>query len=305
MKLKTKIIWVVLNLTVFIACSPKIYEHMGFLSRLIVVDGKQDEWDNPLRYYDKQSKLTYEVRNDNSNIYIAFKANEMETVMRIIRNGICLSIDTAYGKDDYPISITFPVAQNDFPAGNKPDDFKNRPKDSMGMRPPPMPDSMRMRKPASAKIKLVGFSNNGDELVKSFQNRYGIEAAIESGQESIFLEIKIPFSALYKRNLTPKDTANALFFEVNLPAMSAGDKKMMPPGSTNDNENGPPSHGSGGPPQGGGGMFGGGGGMSGGGMPSGGPPGGGGNGMGPMVPGSESQATPSIFRFQLRPVYNK
>lgn len=252
----------------------------------IEIDGKQNEWDKPLRYYDANSKLFYELRNNDENMFIAFAAKDAKTMMRVMQQGIILNIDTAQGKDDYPISIVFPKNEKPMP----PKDFK------AGEMPPKM-EGINKRSMRSSKIQVCGFDGITSETLDNKKNKYGLEAVFELEQNEIFCEIKIPFASFYKRRLNANDSTKAIFFEVCLNA--ATDNLPLPIGSPDEMES--PDRGggmNGGPPTGG---------MPGGGkMPGGPPPGGMGGGPGggspPMPNGNNGiDNTTSIFRFQLRP----
>jgi hypothetical protein len=281
------------------ACAPKTYNSMIWQPTPVAIDGKANEWGTPLRYYDKNSKLFYEIKNDRENIYIAFSANENDIIMRAKQRGVKIAIDTLYGKDDYPASITFPVRKG-HPMGMKPDMKGNQ-----GM--PQRPDSafrakgMPNRPGMTPSIKLTGWGGKEVDTIQANGNKYGIEAEMLNDPKAFFFELKIPFSSLYKRVLAASDTTKAIFFEVTLEASRMGDIQMPKGGGPGSLDNGGAPGGGdmpSGPPPGGGGGFGGGGGEG---------PGGGGPGGGGGIPRGEgmnqNDQTPSIFRFELRPKF--
>ena len=297
-----------------VACAPKTYNSMIWQPTPVAIDGKASEWGTPLRYYDKNSKLFYEIKNDRENIYIAFSANENDIIMRAKQRGVKIAIDTLYGKDDYPAAITFPIHKRP-PMGMKPDmmgkqdmpqrpDSTSRPKD-MPQRPDSAfrPKGMPNRPGMVPSIKLTGWSGKEADTIPARGNRYCIEAEMLNDPKLFFFELKIPFLSLYKRAITASDTAKAIFFEITLEASRMGDIQMPKGGGPGSLDN------SGAP-----------GGFDGGNMPSGPPPGGGGFGGGGEGPGggrhgdpgegggmprgegmNQNNQTPSIFRFELRP----
>jgi hypothetical protein len=279
----------------------------------VAIDGKADGWGSPLRYYDKNSKLFYEIKNDRENIYIAFSANENDIIMRAKQRGVKIAIDTLYGKDDYPAAITFPVHKS-HPMGMRPDmmdkqDMPQQPdsgfqQKEMPQADSPFPPKERPNRPSMMpSIKLTGWSGKEADTITAKGNRYGIEAEMLNDPKSFFIELKIPFSNLHKRAITASDTTKAIFFEVTLEASRMGDIQMPKGGGPGNLDNG-------GAPGGFGGAD----------MPSGPPPGGGGfggegfgggrhgaPGEGAGMPRgegmSQSKQTPSIFRFELRPTF--
>lgn len=283
--IKAKLYLAALTAFTLASCAPKSYSSMMHTPSTIEVDGKQNEWDKPLRYYDANSKLFYELRNNDENMFIAFVAKDAKTMMRVMQQGIILNIDTAQGKDDYPISIVFPKNEKPMP----PKDFK------AGEMPPKM-EGINKRAMGSSKIQVCGFDGITSETLNNKENKYGLEAVFELEQNEIFCEMKIPFKSLYNRKLNATDSIKPLFFEVQLKAATQG--IQLPIGAPEENDNMEHGEYQGGPPKGN---------MLGGGkMPSGPPPGGMGGGPGggsPPMPSGNNQMDnkTSIFRFQLRP----
>lgn len=57
------------------------------------IDGKIDEWNIPLNYYDDGTKLNYTIINDDSAFYICIRALEESTQMRMLNAGFQISVD--------------------------------------------------------------------------------------------------------------------------------------------------------------------------------------------------------------------
>ena len=147
-------------------------------------------------------------------------------------------------------------------------------------------------------MQIGGFNAEESSIIESRNNQFGIEGEVSISPQSFFGELKIPFKSFYKKELTKTDSIKPLFFEIRLDAAERSDLQM-PKGNPDEMESGERNGMHGGPPQGGG--------FSGGGMQGGPPPGGmgqgGPGGGGPPQGGGEMQqnATPNIFRFELRP----
>lgn len=253
----------------------KKYDKIKLISSSIVIDGNSNEWSSPLYYYDEKSMLFYDLKNDKENLYIAFSAHKKETIQRIMQNGIQLSIDTAYGKDDYPIYISYPLRAN-------PPSPKERAEG--GLTP---------KESHKNNIKISGFkSQNDTDIVDALSNKYQLNAAFKVDKELYFCEIKIPLAEFYKKSLCANDSIHPFFFQVTLEALSGF------PIPQNDREDlqspgrpGAPSMGSGFPS---------------GGMSPGRPPGN--REFGPPPPGMIEQSegnTIRVFRFQLRPTIHE
>lgn len=294
------------------SCSSTVYKHIRWQEKAVIVDGQAADWPSPLRFYNSNGKLAYELSNDAQNLYIAIATTDRGTMHRIMRQGITIQLDTLRGKHRIPLKLRLPYHDR---FGIDP--FSENP--SMDAEQP-MPNNRAIGqghhhgKPSSASAEqrplpmegdtatprpmhdlqllakgLVGASA-GDSVLNQ-ENAYGISFGVGRGDERFFCELRIPFAAFYKSKLSVPDTAHALQVSFKLPAMSTGAHR--------------PSMGGGGDQMGGGGFHAGMGGMNGGGMGGGGMRGGGmGHGMPPgegreggMGEGSSSQEVNIELKF--------
>lgn len=79
------------------------------------VDGQLNEWPDPLSFSNTSQGFSYGVRNDSQYIYFAFHSNTRSVIMRVLRGGMTVIIDTS-GKRKERCLIDFPLA-----ASSKPD----------------------------------------------------------------------------------------------------------------------------------------------------------------------------------------
>ncbi len=258
------------------SCSSKVYQSMKKVDTPIAIDGNREEWGSPLRYYDNDSKLFFELRNDNENLYVAFSANDPESILRISSAGINLSIDTTDGKDEPPFNLTFPFFVEESKPEAKPEmsDSTLPPPPPMGMKAGkdsfkmgPKPEFHHKHKPKLTQIRVAKPNDNLEEVINPKDNSYNIDYNQQISHQEFFCEMKIPFKDFYKESLNLKDSNKVIIFNCTLLPMT-GNNLSMP--ENKNNQPAPPSKGGGmqGPPMGGG-M----GGMQGG--PRGGGPGGG------------------------------
>jgi hypothetical protein len=250
----------------FISCSKQIYDSSGWQSKLVTVDGKLSEWSNPLRFYDQQTGISYNITNDHDNLYFVCSVSNESLQTKILRSGLEFRIDTL-GKKSLGVGIKYPIG-NVSVTELKPNNQQT--KEGSGERPDHSAYKLKLLAQAT-EIQLIGFKPHLGKIISlSAPNSTGILAAINFDNSGIMnYEAVIPFSTFYKNVLTPSDSNTIFNFQI----------KVNPvPNSNNSSNNGSGMRGNG---MRGGGM-GGGGGMRGGGMGGGGMRGGGmhGGGMG-------------------------
>ncbi len=267
-------------------CSHKVYMGTRWQNSEIKVDGKEDDWDVPLKEYDKTAQLNYEVSNDRTNLYFAARTTDKTTIQKIMMAGLKIEIDTFAKSDGYPFSLKFPVMgrpmmgeRGGFPGNGPMGDFQGQ-GDENSERPqrPDMnqPNDNPMFMEQQDNIQLFGFNDLKEETSVKISDASGIRVKCERDSLNVlFYEAVIPFNTFYnKENITPFDTLGILSFKITLE--STGMPGMGDPSSMGEN-GGRPDMGGGRPSMGGGGappMGGGGPGGGPGGAPGGGPGGG-------------------------------
>ena len=114
MKQKHKKLIIGLIIMLFNSCSSQqpVYKSLWQVKDFTSADNK--ELQEPLRFYDKKSKLQYSITNDNKNMYICIKATDEQSQMKIIHAGMQINIDTT-GKGGQQIGISFPIARKEKP----------------------------------------------------------------------------------------------------------------------------------------------------------------------------------------------
>ncbi len=156
----------------------------GYRSDSIIIDGKADEWPIPFRFSDYNSRIVYNIKNDESYLYFCFKTDNRMTVMKMLRLGFDISIDTT-GKKKRDWHLQFPMrnapehkpeeARNELLAG----DFRQM--------------QLRMKSEVNAMLAegFIGLPNQ----VLSLANTNGIKAAVDFDKENAFIvELAIPLN---------------------------------------------------------------------------------------------------------------
>jgi hypothetical protein len=284
----------------------KLYFYLGFLTlgvtliscssgnlvqsvpqtKPIIVDGDASDWQLPLAYYDKETKLSFTISNDSTKLYFCLEAFDQELQTKIIRGGLQIYLDTNGGKGKnismlYPIPSTYqrPEPQSKDGDGSSSDNF-----DPIG--------ALRRSffRSQSNELQLTGFLPPAAGYVP-LKNAFGIEVSInwDTINNVLNYEAAIPFATFYKQKLVPADSTKiiGITFTVNGVTRGSGKRQATPAGATDGVADVPGGSGAGYP----GGGMGGAGGMGGGGMGHGGGGrhggGGGGNTSNPLT---ESQS---------------
>ena len=248
-----KIIFLFLAASFYISCSNKIYNTSGWQTKKVTIDGKLSEWSNPLRFYDQETGISYNITNDHNNLYFVCSISNDFLQTKILRSGLEFLIDTL-GKKSFNVGIKYPIG-NVSVTDIKPD--YQQTKDRQGERPDRSAYKLKLLAQAT-EIQLTGFKQHLGKIIPlSAINNSGIFAAIDFDKNGIMnYEAVIPFSAFYRDNLVPSDSNRIFNFQIKINPV---------PGSNSGSGNGEGSRGGG---MRGGGM--GGGGMRGGGMGGGG-----------------------------------
>ncbi len=196
------------------SCSSSNFIQSVPQTKPIVIDGDASDWQLPLAYYDKETKLSFTVSNDSSKLYFCFQAFDQELQTKIVRGGFQIFLDTngGTGKDVsmlYPVSSTLQRPESSYGGGygSSSDNFD------------PIAALRRsfFRSQAN-EILLTGFFPPASGLVP-LRNAFGIEVRInwDTINNVLNYEASIPFSTFYKHLLVPADSSRVigLTFTVN------------------------------------------------------------------------------------------
>jgi hypothetical protein len=168
-------------------------------SNTIIVDGNDNEWEQPFGLFDNKSGLVFTLTNDNKNIYLCFTDKEAIKAEKMMKAGWTLEISSSEKKRKFDAAISFPKI--DDPNINMRAEFKNQ---------------VSVYKMDMAAVKTKGFlAGNGDIPLN---NKEGINIGIGiDSAEKIVYEIAIPIKDLMEEDklqlnelITLDITVNAL-----------------------------------------------------------------------------------------------
>src|SRR5690349_1444958 len=82
-----------------------------WMQQSVKIDGKLMEWQQPLNFYDDETKLLFDIANDSNNIYLSFESKEEIDQMKLMRAGMKITLSTK-GKSKHEASVIYPLPQS-------------------------------------------------------------------------------------------------------------------------------------------------------------------------------------------------
>ncbi len=79
----------------------------------LIIDGNDGDWTRPLPFLEEKQALSYAVSNDNNNLYILATTQNESTILRILRGGLTVYINSHGVKEEAG------AAGISFPTGNR------------------------------------------------------------------------------------------------------------------------------------------------------------------------------------------
>lgn len=169
----------------------------------IKIDGDCTDWPSPYPNYDAKAMVAYATSNDAENLYITVQTGDPLTQIKILKQGMAVSIDTG-GRKDASFTINYPL-QND-------DDLSELFSQSDGDRKDGTPSHLsrqfdqKLKKSAenSTQYSVEGFGTCSGGYLVSQVAPCGIKVKLSIDEyKQLVWEAEIPFTALYNRkNIT-------------------------------------------------------------------------------------------------------
>lgn len=176
----------------------------------IVVDGDNKDWPSPYPNYDSKAKIAYATSNDLRFLYITMQTGDELTAMKMLKNGMTVSIDTSGKKQTEPYNIDFPLATDntelDIPI--TPDGQK----DKAIMFEKQLYNRIRKGMESTNQMTLTGFPGCTGGYMTTQTIPCGIKVKIHFNEyKELIWEAAIPVSVLYgKETLTPADAGKPI-----------------------------------------------------------------------------------------------
>jgi hypothetical protein len=170
---------------------------------------KENHFKEPLKYYNPETKLEYNISNDNKNLYVCIKTNNNLSFAKIMISGLQIQIDTS-GTKKTKMGILYPLptddSQNQLQAAHKPGEKQDR---------------NEFRNQFLLKhdeMYITGFKPPINDNTIPLKNKYGIYVYFDwDSTNTMVYKLEIPFKTFYKDSLTAKDSSKmfGISFTVN------------------------------------------------------------------------------------------
>ena len=220
----------------------------------IVIDGDRSDWVSIPRFFDAQSNVQYEFRNDDKNLYLIVRTIDRAAQMQMLRGGFSLKLKI---KTKIPTrcSITFPPQRMEMP----PLQFNNRGDESQLLvektapKPGPMPKDSMVLDGFKFSNGIISSENKDENKICFARNK--------ETREQLVYELRIPLCEIYGTDYVFENVASIpiqLQITINELSQNSGKQDKGGKGMRGRGE-GPRGGGMRGGMQGGGGMPGGGG----------------------------------------------
>ena len=180
-------------------------------NKRISVDGNANDWDLPIKSYDSDTKLYFEIKNDNKNLYLCFQSKDQMNQVKMIRAGMKIILTSKInGKHKANIEFPLPI---------KKDSIRNSTADEMSGDPASTHEKMHTTFLAGDSIMEVKGFTRKDGMISSHDTS-DIHAAINWDKDNILTyEIAIPLKELFGDNYQEKNISKNISLDVIINAL--------------------------------------------------------------------------------------
>lgn len=249
-----------------------------WLTHPIQVDGRDNDWEKPVNFYDAKTGLFFAIRNDSTTLYLNFTATDPDKISSLTQAGWSVSFQAKSKTSKTKGTLSFqasmgppqfrggerPTAStmNERPQGNNQLPVRNESGENAAN--PAMPDWQQLN---NYRLTFRQFTASGfiftHGQVPVLSKTGIVVAAGQSEPAGLLYELAIPLNELFDDDWVGLNEKISMQIVVNALARQQGETGQKPMGEESGQTMGGGRPGGGGPP---------GGGMPGGGMRGGGPP---------------------------------
>ncbi len=175
----------------------------------IVVDGNNNDWPSPYPNYDSKAKIAYATSNDLHYLYITMQTGDELTALKMLKNGMTVSIDTTGKKNTEPFNISFPLAtdNSELELSITPDGQKEK----AMMLEKQLFSRIRKAMETSNQMTLAGFPGCNGGYMSTQVLPCGIKVKLRFNEyKELIWEAAIPMTLLYGKDLTPADAGKPI-----------------------------------------------------------------------------------------------
>jgi hypothetical protein len=180
-------------------------------SQPIVIDGDSKDWPSPYPNYDAKAMVAYATSNDGQNLYITMETGDPMTQMKILKQGMTVSIDTT-GKKDPQFNINYPLQNDNDPLDMAGIDAGSRKDDQGRLMNKQLEQKISKNAKEANQFSLDGFGSCNGGYVISQTTPCGIKIKMRIDEyKELVWEAVIPFKAIYNReNISAADAGRPL-----------------------------------------------------------------------------------------------
>jgi hypothetical protein len=182
-------------------------------SQPIVIDGDSKDWPSPYPNYDSKAMVAYATSNDRENLYITMETGDQLTQLKILKQGMTVSIDTS-GKKDPEFNINYPLQNDNDPlemvsqaGGLKKNGSSNHDMENLQME-----KKIDKNADEDNQFALAGFISCDGGFFITQTTPCGIKIRMKMDEyKELVWEAAIPFKAIYGKNeITATDAGKPL-----------------------------------------------------------------------------------------------
>jgi hypothetical protein len=197
----------------------------------IVVDGQSKDWPSPYPNYDSKARIAYATSNDKENLYITLETGDEMTQMKILKQGLVVSIDTGGGKNT-PFNINFPL-QSEVDLADLPRQEAGLKKDNMRYEDKQREQRISQYVKEANQFSLDGFIACNGVFMPKQTTPCGISVrmGIDEFKELVW-EAVVPLRAIYNRNdISATDAGKPLSVAFSIKGFRKPESKSSPDNS--------------------------------------------------------------------------
>jgi hypothetical protein len=176
-------------------------------STAIAIDGDSKDWPSPYPNYDATAMVAYATSNDKENLYITMETGDEMTQLKILKQGMTVSIDTTAGKQQ-AIKINYPLENDNDPLEMS--ELLHGAKTTHMSRPMQQKIAKLTREANQFSIEGSGGCNGGFVVTQATSCGIKVRMAMDEYKELVW-EAVIPFKTIYnKETITAADAGKPM-----------------------------------------------------------------------------------------------
>lgn len=162
------------------------------------------DWAGIPRFYDKSTKLSYDVANDGTNLYIFVKAVDRDLQIKILRTGFNIWLDTT-GKKKEVLGARFPLPASERIMQGRSGTGDHAQWQGQHQGNGQKPDMAKMRENMTQHIQemdLIGLAE-GKSTRTTAKNSYGVTASLDMDDAGVlYYQLSVPLKSIFG-NVSP------------------------------------------------------------------------------------------------------